>query len=69
MEAEVNYENEELGEAKKGFSESTEAKAVAECDLGVTSKELGGGDSKSSLHHDCMPRASVFQAETNSRGR
>ena len=68
LETEVVYANKEPGEAKKGISESTEAKAVAEGDLGVTSKELAEDiNAHNSLHHD-MPRASTFQAETNSRG-
>ena len=69
LEAEFGYAHKELGKANKEISESTEAKAVVECDLGVVSKELGGDiNAQSTWHHDCMSRASAFQAETNSRG-
>ena len=62
LEAEVKHANKELGVAKKAISESTEAKAVAEGDPGVTSKELAEDiNAQSFLHHECMSRAPAFQ--------
>merc|ERR1711957_663170 len=38
-------------------------------DLAVTSKELAADvKTKATLHHDCMTRAEIFEAETKSRG-
>merc|ERR1719384_1282815 len=66
---EIRVANKELAEAKKGIAESTERKAGADGDLGVTSKEIAADvKAKGSLHHDCMSRAEAFQAETNSCG-
>ena len=51
LDAEIGYANKELGKANKEISESTEAKAAADCDLGVTSKGHAGDiNAKSSLH-------------------
>merc|ERR1719310_1176114 len=51
------------------MSESAEAKAVAEGDLKVTSKDLAEDiKSKATLHHDCMSAAEEFELSTKSRG-
>jgi len=69
LEAEINFSDKELREAKNGIAASTEKKAIGEGDLGVTSKELAEDvKAKGSLHQDCMSKAAVFEAETNSRG-
>merc|ERR1719162_2688852 len=55
--------------AKKSFSASEEAKATAEGDLSVTSKDLAEDvKALATLHHDCMTGAEDFEAETRSRG-
>merc|ERR1719486_1045423 len=66
---EIKYANKDMDETKKGLAESNEAKAAAEGDLKVTSKDLAEdvaalGD----LHQDCMTKAQDFEAETTSRG-
>merc|ERR1719511_146878 len=69
LEDEISYGQKELAEAKKAAAESSERKAEAEGDLGVTSKELAEDErAKSTLHHDCMTKAENFEAETKSRG-
>merc|ERR1712072_1257077 len=53
----------------KNHAASAEAKATAEGDLAVTSKDLDE-DTKAlaTLHQDCMTGAEDFEAETKSRG-
>merc|ERR1719408_683117 len=54
---------------KKGLAESNEAKAAAEGDLKVTSKDLSEDvTALGDLHQDCMTKAQDFEAETTSRG-
>merc|ERR1719469_1762540 len=66
---EINIDNKELAEAKKGLAASAESKSTAEGNLGVTSKDLvDDTKAKRDLHHDCMTKASNFEAETKSRG-
>merc|ERR1740138_899138 len=66
---EIKFANKELDEAKKSKAASEESKATAEGDLDVTSKALAE-DTKAlaDLHHNCMTKASDFEAETTSRG-
>merc|ERR1719316_971872 len=66
---EIKYGNEDLAKAKKGLAASGQAKASAEGDLSVTSKDLAEDQKTlSTLHQDCMTGAEEFQAETKSRG-
>merc|ERR1719199_899693 len=66
---EIKYGSKELDEAKKGLGASDEAKATAEGDLSVTSKDLAEDISTlATLHQDCMKGAEDFEAETKSRG-
>jgi len=66
---EIKFGNKEKDEAHKSKSESAEAKATAEGDLGVTSKDLAGDIKElAGLHHNCMTKAEEFEAETKSRG-
>merc|ERR1719197_671739 len=54
---------------QKGLAESSEIKAAAEGDLGVTTKDLNEDvNALGSLHQDCMTKAEDFEAETTSRG-
>merc|ERR1712194_576011 len=59
----------DLDEAKKNIAASSEKKSTAEGDLQVTKKELAEDEeAKAGLHHDCMTKASTFEADTRSRG-
>jgi len=66
---EIKFANKEMDEAKKSKSESAESKAMAEGDLDITSKSLSEDlAALAKLHHDCMAKASEFEAEVTSRG-
>merc|ERR1719326_1829206 len=66
---EIKYANKDMDETKKGLAESNEAKAAAEGDLKVTSKDLSEDvTALGDLHQDCMTKAQDFEAETTSRG-
>merc|ERR1719324_904869 len=66
---EIKFANKEMDEAKKSKAASEEAKATAEGDLDVTSKALAEDEKAlADLHHNCMTKASDFEAETTSRG-
>jgi len=69
LEDEVKNANKDLDDAKKGIAVSLEKKSTAEGDLTVTKKDLAEDvTAKATLHHDCMIKASTFEAETKSRG-
>merc|ERR1719476_215914 len=58
-----------MDKAKKDLGASAEAKASAEGDLAVTSKDLAEDvKTLATLHQDCMKAAEDFEAETKSRG-
>merc|ERR1719389_991338 len=64
----IKYATEDADKAKKCISEAEEAKAIAEGDLEVTSKDLAEDvKSLADLHSECMTKAQEFEAETNSR--
>merc|ERR1719399_1994743 len=66
---EIKFGNKEKDEAHKSKSESAEAKATAEGDLDVTSKDLAGDIKElAGLHHNCMTKAEEYEDETKSRG-
>jgi len=66
---EIKYGNKDMDKAKKALAVSAEAKATAEGDLDVTSKDLAEDiKALSTLHQDCMRGAEDFEAETKSRG-
>jgi len=66
---EMKYANKDMDAAKKGLAESSEIKAAAEGDLGVTTKDLNEDvNALGTLHQDCMTKAEDFEAETTSRG-
>jgi len=66
---EIKFANKEMDEAKKSKAASEEVKATAEGDLDVTSKGLAEDvKALAALHHNCMTKASDFEAETTSRG-
>merc|ERR1719201_3331405 len=66
---EMKYANKDMDAAKKGLAESSEIKAAAEGDLGVTTKDLNEDvNALGSLHQDCMTKAEDFEAGTTSRG-
>mmetsp|Transcript_26920 Transcript_26920/g.41829 ORF Transcript_26920/g.41829 Transcript_26920/m.41829 type:complete len:417 (-) Transcript_26920:64-1314(-) len=58
-----------MDKAKKALAASAEAKATAEGDLAVSSKDLAEDvKTLATLHADCMKGAEEFEAETKSRG-
>merc|ERR1719359_1087164 len=66
---EIKYATKDMDQAKKDLGASAEAKATAEGDLSVTSKDLAEDQSTlATLHQDCMKGAEDFEAETRSRG-
>jgi len=66
---EVKYATKDMAKAKKNLGASAEAKASAEGDLAVTSKDLAEDvQTLATLHSDCMKAAEEFSAETASRG-
>mmetsp|Transcript_1887 Transcript_1887/g.5358 ORF Transcript_1887/g.5358 Transcript_1887/m.5358 type:complete len:676 (+) Transcript_1887:77-2104(+) len=66
---EIKFGNSDLSEAKKGIAQSGQAKANAEGDLEVTSKELAEDrEVKGDLKANCLLKAQDFEAETKSRG-
>jgi hypothetical protein len=66
---EIKYGTKDMDKAKKDLATSGEAKAVAEGDLDVTSKDLAEDvTTLATLHSDCMKAAEDFEAETKSRG-
>jgi len=69
LQDELKFDNADLNEAKAGIAASSERRATATGDLEATKKDLAADqESKASLHHDCMTKASTFEAETKSRG-
>jgi len=69
LEDEIKFANKEMDEAKKAKAASAESKATAEGDLDVTQKSLNEDlAALGKLHHDCMAKASEFEAEVASRG-
>merc|ERR1719199_1918512 len=66
---EIKYADADLNKAKKSLAAAGEAKATAEGDLAVTTKDLDTDVSTlATLHQDCMKGAEDFEAETKSRG-
>merc|ERR1719247_3550597 len=66
---EIKFGNKDKDKASKALAASAEAKATAEGDLDVTSKDLAEDvKALSTLHKDCMRGAEDFEAETKSRG-
>merc|ERR1719281_1823295 len=69
LEDAIKFANKEMDEAKQSKSASSEAKATAEGDLDVTSKDLAEDiKALADLHHNCMTKANDYEAETKSRG-
>merc|ERR1719401_3423744 len=66
---EIKYATIDMNKAKKSLGASAEAKATAEGDLSVTTKDLDEDvTALATLHQDCMTGAEDFEAETRSRG-
>jgi len=65
----IKFGNADMAKAKKAKAAAGQKKAEAEGDLEVTSKALAEDEKAlAELHHDCMTKASEFEAETKSRG-
>jgi len=69
LEDAIKFAEKEKDEAKQSMNASEEAKAAAEGDLHSTDKALAEDiKALAELHHNCMTKASDFEAETTSRG-
>lgn len=69
LDDEIKYANQDLDDAKRKLAASGEAKATAEGELAVTTKNIKADqDTLKELHHDCMTKATDFEDETKSRG-
>merc|ERR1719327_2406969 len=69
LEDEISNGNKDMAAAKKSLAASTAAKAEADGDLEVTTKDLNADkDEKATLHSNCMEKAEEFEAEQKSRG-
>merc|ERR1719331_80337 len=65
---ELNFGNDDLAKAKKCVKEAEAAKATAEGELSVTSKDLLEDEkAKATLHSDCMTKATEYEQETKDR--
>merc|ERR1719281_1459046 len=65
---ELNFGNDDLAKAKKCVKEAEAAKATAEGELSVTSKDLAEDEkAKATLHSDCMTKATEYEQETKDR--
>jgi len=68
LEDSMRVETAEVKEAQKAIGASKGRKSVATGDLRVTSSDLASDEkAKATLHHNCMTKASTFEAETKSR--
>jgi len=69
LEDSIRVETAELNAARKGIAGSQGRKSAATGDLQVTTSDLAADQqAKATLHHNCMTKASIFEAETKSRG-
>merc|ERR1719262_1062052 len=65
---EIHYGNDDLAKAKKCTKEAAAAKATAEGELSVTSKDLAEDEqAKAHLHSECMTKATEYEQETKDR--
>jgi len=65
----IKFANKDMEEARTKTAACGEAKAAAEGDLAVTSKDLAEDvKSLADLHHECMTGANEFEEGTKSRG-
>jgi len=66
---EIKFATKEMESSKKSLAESTESKATATGNLGVTTSDFKEDTkTKSTLHQDCMDAAEEFESSTKSRG-
>merc|ERR1740123_2385329 len=69
LEDSIRVETGELNDARKAIAASQGRKIAATGDLRVTASDLAADEeAKATLHHNCMTKASTFEAETKSRG-
>jgi len=68
LEDQLKFAEQDSAAAKKSLAASAEKKAVAQGDLEVSSSDLAEDEkTKSTLHQDCLTRATDFEAATKSR--
>jgi len=69
LEDAIRVETGELNDARNDIAASQGRKSAATADLRVTASDLAADkEAKAALQHNCMAKASTFQAETKSRG-
>merc|ERR1719464_2066972 len=69
LEDSIRVETGELNAARKAIAASQGRKSAATGDLKATTSDLAADEkAKATLHHNCMTKASTFEAETKSRG-
>merc|ERR1719512_428971 len=69
LEDSIRVETGELNDARKAIAASQGRKSAATGDLKATTSDLAADEkAKATLHHNCMTKASTFEAETKSRG-
>jgi len=68
LEDQVAYDNKELGDAKSGKAAAAEARAAAEGDLAVSTKELANAESaQATLNGDCQTAAADHEESMKNR--
>merc|ERR1719291_510424 len=68
LEDEIKFGSKDMSSAKKGLAAAGQAKAAAEGDLDITSKDLSEDqETLRTLHHDCLTQAQDFEAASQSR--
>jgi DNA repair exonuclease SbcCD ATPase subunit len=68
LEDSIKFASKDMADAKTSLAASSEKKSTAEGDLDSTSKTLAADiQALADLHHDCMSKATDFEAETKSR--
>jgi len=68
LEDNIKFSNQETDDSNKGLAKSSESKAGAEGELGVTSNDLSSDmGTLADTHANCMKNAEEFESETKSR--
>lgn len=68
LEDEIKYSNKDMSDTKKAIAAASEAKATAEGDLSVTSKDLKADEARlEDTKADCASKTSDYEAAVNSR--
>lgn len=69
LERKIEQAQKDMNDAKKAMGEAGQTRAQGEGEVEITKKDLGEDvKSLNQLHHECMTKATDFEAETKSRG-